>query len=328
MPIRTSPSARLLLALGALGAVAPALRAQSAQDATADYYGSFADYAQLGYQTLERRLHDGAGADRTGFRGASAGYLFADVSTPDEFDIERQDGFVGGELPVGDVTLGLVLSFGSGETSMPGADADADGVQGLLYATKPFGEKFTGYATLGYGAYDFDARRATLFGTATGSTDATAHGLGAGATYLALKQEKFSVTARAGLRYEAAEVDGFTESGPLDAQSVDDLSNRQLILDLGAAATWNLTLAGRALDLVLTAGVEAPLVDDRDEVRATFVNTGTLYTNSFEDAEVSASLGANVAYQVCPSGQIFAGVEGRAGGNEGLYGLLGARVAF
>lgn len=328
MSPRHSASARLLLALGALSAAVPALRAQSAQDATADFYGSFADYAQLGYQTLERRLHDRAGAHHTGPRNAFGGYLYADVSTLDEFDLERNDGFLGAELPVGDFTLGLVLSAGSGETSVPGATGDADGVQGLLYATKPFDEKFAGYATLGYGAYDFDARRATLFGTAVGSTDATAVAVGFGATYLALKQEKFSVTTRAGLRYETADVDGFTETGPLDAQTVDDLSNRQLILDLGASAIWNHTLAGRALDLGLTAGVEAPLVDDRDEVRAVFVSTSTLYTNSFEDAEVSASLGAEAAYEVCPSGQIFAGVEGRAGGNEGFFGRLGLRMNF
>lgn len=329
MPACKSATARLLLALGALTAAASPVLAQSEQDAAADFYGSFADYASLGRQSLERRLHDRAGASASGRRGAFAGYAYADVSTPDDFDVERHDGILGGELPLsGGLTLGLVLSAGSGETSMSGADADADGFDALVYATKPINEKLAGYATLGAGAHDFDARRATLFGTARGSTDSFGYGLGAGASYLALKREKFDVTARAGLRYDSTEVDGFTETGALDAQIVDDLTNSQLLLDLGASALWNRTLAGRALDLELSASVEAPIVDERDDVRAVFVNTGTLYTNSFEDAEASATLGANAAYQVCATGRVFAGVQGRAGGNEGLTGHLGFRMNF
>lgn len=329
MPACKPATARLLLALGVLTAAASPVLALSAQDAAADFYGSLNDYASLGRQSLERRLHDRAGAASAGQRGAYAGYLYSDVQTPDDFDLERHDGFVGGELPLsGGLTLGLVLAGGSGETSMPGATADADGFDALAYATKPINDKFTAYATLGAGAHSFDARRTTLFGTALGSTDSFGYGLSAGASYLALKQDKFSVTARAGLRYDDTQVDGFTERGVVDAQIVDDLGDRRLSLDLGGSALWNLALAGRALDLELSASVEAPVVDDRDDVRAVFLNTATLYTNSFEDAEVSATLGANASYQLCHSVRVFAGLQGRAGGDEGLSGHLGLRMNF
>lgn len=319
---------RTALAAVALAAAPSALLAQSEQDAAADFYGSHADYATLGRHALERRVLDRAGA-LTGARGVSAGYLFADVNTPDDFDLQRQDGFVGGEFAFGrGFTAGLLLSGGSGETEFPGAESDADGYQGLVFLTKAFCEKLSGYATLGYGSYDFDSRRATLFGTALGSTDASAFGGSIGARYLVLKQDKLSVSARAGLRYDDAKVDAFTETGVVDLQAVEELTNRQLSLDVGASALWNLTLGGRALDLELTVGVDAPLVDDRDDVRATVVNIAAPYTLSFEDAEVSGSIGANVAYQICKSSRAFAGVEGRAGGFEGVSGQAGLSVNF
>ena len=301
---------------------------QSEQDAAADFYGSYADYALVGRQTLERRILDRAGPV-AGARGVSAGYLFADVSTPDDFDLERQDGFAEGHLSFGGgLTAGLVISSGAGETGFPGADADADGVQGLVFVTKAFCEKLSGYATLGYGSYDFDSRRATLFGTALGSTDAQTYGLSVGARYLVLKKDNLNVIARAGLRYDEATVDGFTETGVTDFQAVEDLDNRQVALDLGASALWNLTVGGRALDLELTVAADAPLVDDRDDVRATIVNIATPYTLSFDDAEVSATIGANVAYQLWSSGRVFAGLEGRAGGYEGVYGQAGVSMNF
>ena len=134
--------------------------------------------------------------------------------------------------------------------------------------------------------------------------------------------------ARAGLRYDEATVDGFTETGVTDFQAVEDLDNRQVALDLGASALWNLTAGGRALDLELTVAADAPLVDDRDDVRATIVNIATPYTLSFDDAEVSATIGANVAYQLWSSGRVFAGLEGRAGGYEGVYGQAGVSMNF
>ncbi len=309
-------------------AAAPSLLAQSSQDAASDFYGSYADHILLGRHALERRVHDRAGFV-AGDRGASLGYLFSDVSTPDDFDLARHDLVLGFELPLErGLTLGLLLSGGSGETDFPGASADTDGVQGLFYATKSFGEKWLGYATLGYGAQDFDARRTTLLGTALGSTDARAYGASIGARYLVHRTDTLEVTVRGGLRHDSATVDGFTERGAPDAQRVDDLDLRRLSVELGGSALRRFTAAGRPLDLEVTASIDAPVVDERDDVRSVFIATSTPYTNSYEDAEISASLGLNIAYHLRPASRLFAGIEGRVGGHEGVTAHVGARLSF
>lgn len=299
-----------------------------------DFYGSLVDYALVGEQMIARRLRDRVGALSAAPdapAGAYAGHLSAHVTTADGSDLVRNDYFAGYDFPVATgLRLGALVAVSDGKAEEFGGEAEVDGILGHLYANKVFSSRLSGYASVGYGSYRHDATRAAVSDAVTAKTDGRSYGTTLGLEHLTVQREGFEFVTRGGLRYLSSRIDGFTEraTGAVGAQRVDDLSSRTLSLDLGASAVWTFQVAGRALSVELSAHADAPLLDKQDDVRGVYVDTGATYVNSFEDEKISGSLGVNVGYALWKHGSVFAGVEGKAGGNEGVYTNLGLRLSF
>jgi autotransporter-associated beta strand protein len=304
---------------------------------TPDYYGALADYAFTGDRALARRVQDrvsvtsdlsGSGSARG---GAFAGMIDTNADTADNATVDRTDYFAGGDfVVVPGFKAGVVVSTHEGDISAPLGTAEADGIGGLVYARYALSSKLTAFGTLGYSTQDYDLRRSTVNGTVTGSTDATSFTGSAGVQHQGWTKGRLSVAPRLALVYSQSSVDGFTETGAIDALENDGYDSTLITGEAGVSALWSAPVLGRMFNVELNLGLEQVLVDDNDNLDVRVASTPAIaYPVKFaDDASTRVTYGLNVGYNVFKQATVYAGYEGRTGDGSSHYINLGVRVGF
>jgi fibronectin-binding autotransporter adhesin len=304
---------------------------------TPDYYGALADYAFTGDRAIARRVQDRVSVT-TDLSGAEsshgavfAGMVDTNADTADNATVDRTDYFAGGDLIVAPgFKAGVAVFSHEGDISAPLGRGEADGIGGLLYARYAINTKLSAYGSIGYSTHDYDLRRVTVNGTVTGSTDATALTGTLGVQHEGWTKGRLTVAPRLGLVYSQASVDGFTETGAIDALDNDGYDSTLVTAEAGASAVWTAPVFGRTFSVELNLGVEQVLVDDNDALNVRVAGTPAItYPVQFaDDAATRFTYGVNFGYNVYKTASVYAGYEGRTGDGSSRYINLGVRVGF
>lgn len=300
-----------------------------------DYYGSMASYAIGGDRTLARRVQDRVGVT-TDFAGSSKGAVFAgainnDIESADNVSIDRSDYFAGGDLFVAPgFSLGVVVSKHDGDLRAPLGRGEVDGIGGLLYARYAIDSKLSLYGSLGYSQHDYDLNRSTVSGSVRASTDATAFTGTIGVQHAGWTKGSLSFAPRLGLAYSQASVDGFTETGSVDALTNNGFDATLITGEAGLSSVWSTSLLGRSFKLEFNLGVEQVLADDKDDLDVSLVSTPAIaYPVQFaDDASTRVVYSLNAGYSILDNTTIYAGYEGRSGDGHSKYVNFGVRVGF
>lgn len=289
------------------------------------HLGGLADYAMGGDDSMSNLVRSRVSPlKNSDSRGGFAGYNRFRMTSKDDVEIDRNDGYVGADQVFGNgVRLGMLAHFSSGEIGHAYGSGDADGVGGHAYAEGSINPRTQVLAHIGGSSTDFSLRRRTQLGVATGDTDVSSFNTALGARYLLKESEAFSLMPHFILGYESASVEEFVERGTLDALHTAGYDSSRLHAEIGASAVWTKEIAGRGFAFELTAGLRQNLSDDEDELQATLVNDRRVsFPVQFAgDDETYFNIRTNASYQVFDAGAVYTGFEGLFGGDEAITNL-------
>jgi len=311
-----------------------------------DYYGSISDYATLGDQVLARGIQDrvsmmnyasagGAGEDFASqapeHMSVFFGYMHSSLDTADNAQLSRNDYYAGVNLIATEqFVVGIAASLSNGSVSAPLGQAEIEGFGAMLYARATLFEDWTVFGTLGYSNQDFDLTRATVNGTAIGSTDAATWTGVIGLQHRGWKWGDVSIAPRVSLAYSKTDVGGFSESGPIDALTLGGWSATRLVGEAGFSAIWNTELAGRPFSLEAAVAIQQAFVNSKDQMQAHISTVpAASYPVSFaENADTQAVVRVNASYAIAKAVSVYAGYEGSFGGETAHYLKAGLRINF
>lgn len=304
-----------------------------------DYYGSIADYAFLGDAELARSIQDqltpfhdlrGGVADE-GSGGLFFGYLHDSSDTSDGVSLDRSEYYFGAGLVTGPrVSVGLAGSFNEGSAGASLGSAELEGAGVLLYMNGALGADFGWFGSLGYSSLDVDLARATVNGRVSGETEAATWTGLAGVAYRGWRFGEVLVRPQMLLIGSSTDVDGFRESGAVDALALSGWSASRWAGEAGLSAVHEGALAQRPFHLELSASLRQALARDTDLMQARLMAVpDAAYPVGFaEDAEAQAVLRANAAYEWMPGVQAYAGYGGLYGGEISHAVRAGVRIRF
>ncbi len=311
-----------------------------------DYYGSVADYAFQGDQVLARSIQDrvsmlnyanagGAGEDYPSqvpeHMSVFFGYMHTSQNTADDAQLNRNDYFAGlNVLATEDFVAGIAVSLSDGNISAPLGRADVAGFGAMLYARATLLEDWTVFGTAGYSNQDFDLTRATVNGTAIGSTDAATWTGVIGLQHKGWKLGDVSIAPRVSLAYSKTDVGGFSESGPIDALTLGGWSATRFVGEAGLSALWTTEVGGRPLSVELAVAVQQAFENSKDRMQATISTVpAASYPVAFaENADTQAVVRLNAGYAVSKAVNVYAGYEGNYGGETAHFAKAGLRINF
>jgi outer membrane lipase/esterase len=263
-------------------------------------------------------------------------FLLADRT---EGDREERDGAFGYEYDLTSLTLGLrhratdLLSFG-GALRFGAGDADIDGEaesfnhrQAQVGVSATIGahhSHITALANVGYAEIrDIERESGVAEVEAEGSTDGFVYGAGLAAGHLFALDEGLRFGPIGSIRYSAADLDGYVESGPAflsqRVEEQDDIES--LVASVGAALELGWDSGDDEQDdvrLRLTALVDRDL-DDRDRaIESAVVSSPTTIETEVEGGDrTSGRLGADVAIELVDGLDFGLGYETVIGFEDG-----------
>jgi autotransporter-associated beta strand protein len=311
-----------------------------------DYYGSISDYAFLGDQVLARGIQDLVSmmnyeqAGRAGEDSAAQtpehmsvyfGYMNSSIGTVDNAQVSRNDYYAGVNLIATEqFVVGIAGSLSDGSISAPLGRAEVEGFGAMLYARANLFEDWTFFGSVGYSSQDFDLTRATVNGTATGSTDAATWTGVIGVQHKGWHWGEVSIAPRASLAYSKTDIGGFSESGPIDALRLGGWSATRLVAEAGLSALWSTELAGRPFGLEASLAIQQSLQNSKDRMQATIISVPTAsYPVSFaESADTQAVVRVNASYAIAKSVSVYAGYEGNYGSQTAHHAKAGFHINF
>ena len=255
-----------------------------------EVYGSVIDY---GVQTHLSYLDAGLNTHnvlRTGkmrvFAGLNGFDTDSDSSRDDaDFNIQNTGGYLGVARQINKkLRVGVLGAAETGEISGRRLDLDADGQLVALFIEREYHSPIDG--TIGWGRlrgsvsysdHSFDGSRRAL-GEVNSVDDIDSSVFQIGVDYKAelFGNKHYKVSPFVGLRYVAAEADGFTERGSVNNLSVDDFDRDSVFLEYGLDGRW----MPNASNWGFTGSVKAQhtFLDDETEVSATFPGAASSFT--------------------------------------------------
>jgi len=295
-----------------------------------EYYGSMADYAFAGNAALTTQIRNRVSAQSSKQSGTYAGWTNYNLETADSTDVNRNDGYVGGDYLVAPgVKVGGTFTYNDGDLSSRYGKGDVDGYGLSTYASADLQKGFSVFGLLGYSDQDFDLRRTTQQGSVKASTDASSFVASAGVRYLAYTHKDITIAPHFVLGYEQASVDSFDETGAVDALRNDGYDADRVTADLGASAVWETKIAERPFQVEAILGLKQVLSDSQDSMGTTIISTGTSYDVDYSDDDSTfINIGVNVGYEVIQGSTIYAGYDGLIGGDSNNKFNLGYRYSF
>ncbi len=310
-----------------------------------DYYGSIADYAFMGNQVLAQAIQDRVSpmnympaqpgedsfTDVPEHMSLFFGYTNSSMSTADNADVSRNDYYAGLNLLASeDYTVGIAGSMSEGSISAPLGSAESEGFGAMLFGRVTVAKSFTFFGSLGYTQQDFDLRRQTVNGLATGSTDSSSYVGFLGVQYKGWRVGNVSIAPRLSLTYSNTKVGGFTETGTIDALNVGGYTDSRFIAEAGLSALWSTELAGRPFNLEVGLSVQQALQNDKSQMAVNLVNVPTAsYPVNFagsDDTQVVTRV--NASYAIAKAVTAYAGYEGHFGGESSHHLKAGFRINF
>lgn len=303
---------------------------------TPDYYGAIADYSFAGDRALAQQVQDrlSVASNRIGSTTRGAGFggmIDTTADTGDNATVDRQDYFAGADfLATPKFQAGLMLSKNEGDISASYGRSSVDGFGGLLYAHTELPAKFSAFGTLGYSESDHDLQRQTVNGVAIGSTEADAFTGSLGVQHQGWTYGKLSVSPRVTIICAQSSVDGFTETGVIDALTNGGYDSTQVSARAGASVEWSTPLAGRTFNVEFKLGIEQVLVDDNDRLDVNVVSQPSIaYPVGFaDDAATRMSYGLNLAYDLNSVTTVYTGIGGIMSSEASNNVNVGIRVGF
>lgn len=313
---------------------------------TPEYYGSLADYARLGDQVLARSIQDRVSPMHARTENGPSGknarsqpengsvffnYLNSSQDTADNATLSRNDFQLGANLVTTDrFVAGLAVSLSEGSISSQLGSADAEGLGGMIYARGLLGDDFTIFGSLGYSQQDYDLQRATVNGLVSGTTDASTYTSFVGIQHRGWQLGQVSIAPRVSVSYSQTDIGSFSEAGAIDALNVGGYSASVFSGEAGLSALWRTELAGRPFSLELALSMQQPFHTEKDQMQVSLVNLpAASYPITFAgDTSSQAVVRLNAGYEMTQSCALFAGYEGRYGGNESHYIKGGFRFSF
>ena len=163
------------------------------------------------------------------------------------FDFDTYGVLAGADYQLDETTtLGLALGTSTGKATIHnnGGKIESTDFRITGFAGKSFESCFVNAgAQLGYANYD--VKRKTDYGNATGDTTGLSAGVFADAgTVLTISEEKkIFATPYVGLAYMYTQADAFSESGSNKAFNADDISGESLRARIGCSFSWGFDLA-------------------------------------------------------------------------------------
>ncbi|MDZ4401970.1 autotransporter-associated beta strand repeat-containing protein [Prosthecobacter sp.] len=310
-----------------------------------DYYGSMADYAFMGNQVLAQAIQDRVSpmnympaqpgedsfTDVPEHMSLFFGYTNSSMSTADNADVSRNDYYAGLNLLASeDYTVGIAGSMSEGSISAPLGSAESEGFGAMIFGRVTVAKSFTFFGSLGYTQQDFDLRRQTVNGLATGSTDSSSYVGFLGVQYKGWRVGNVSIAPRLSLTYSNTKVGGFTETGTIDALNVGGYTDSRFIAEAGLSALWSTELAGRPFNLEVGLSVQQALQNDKSQMAVNLVNVPTAsYPVNFagsDDTQVVTRV--NASYAIAKAVTAYAGYEGHFGGESSHHLKAGFRINF
>ena len=301
-----------------------------------DYYGSLADFAFAGERAISQMVRRQISVTTPDLsannpKGAFAGMIATETDGADSSDISRQDYFAGADIAAYEgFQVGFTVSKSVGKINANLADSDVDGIGGSLYAHVALPADLRLFGSLGFSGYDHDLRRSTVNGVVTAGTDVNSSTSTLGVMRSGLKVGSVAITPYASVTYSHASVDGFSETGAIDALENGGYDSSFLTGELGSAATWSTKVAGRNLNIELSIGLEQVVLDDNDRMDVAVISESDIaYSLHFEDeANTRLTYGLNLSYELSDSVNVFTGWNGHASSETFNNYNLGLRVGF
>ena len=235
-------------------------------------------------------------------------------------NINRNDYYIGAEGGSQQLTMGVLAMSSTGSISSTYGGGDVKGQGATLYARSALSPVLSILGSIGYSGQDFRLNRASVTGTAQGTT--SAHGMNAsvGATYLAYEKDGVSILPRFSLNYADISVNGFTETGTsAQALNLGGYKATRTDLQAGILFTRNTNLNGHAVKLALNAGLDSTISDNKGGMNAIMVTSPQVqFPISFaSDKKTSGTLGLSANYEFTQTTSIYVKYDYHRYGNSG-----------
>ena len=264
--------------------------------------------------------------------GVFAAYTSLDAgrtdSSLDQADYGYKSGgfLLGGSTVIGNrLRIGAYGAFDNGSIDSDRRDGDVTGQSYGLFGEYVLNAKRTLALTAAgsLGNYDVDSTRGTALGTATATgVGTTATGLALGLRYDLVKTARYGFSPRVGLNYTKGSTGAFTETGPVDALAVQDVTYTSLQGELGARGFVKVS---ERFSFIGGLGLAQEMGDSETKVGARLAGGGTtvfsVTSPGYGATTLSADLGAN--YDLTPAFSVGAGAKlstvADAGGSTSFF---------
>ncbi len=312
---------------------------------TPSYYGSLADYAFMGNQSLVRSVQDRVSpmnyipsqvsedslSQVPETMSVFMGYTYANLNSADAARATRNDYYMGMNLLASeDYVFGIAGSASQGSISSALGSAKSDGWGAMTFGRYTVAKSFTFFGSFGFNQQTMDLRRQTVNGMVNGSTDVTSYVGFLGVQYKGWRVGGVSIAPRMSFSYSNSKVKGFNESGAIDALNVSGYNNTRFMGEAGLSALWSTELAGHGFNLEVAASVQQYFLNTKSTmaVNVASVPSASYGVNFAKTGNTQAVIQVNAGFSITNSITSYLGYEGHFGNQTTQYAKAGIRVNF
>jgi len=269
------------------------------------------------HSLIEERLVEKVGERGSIYLGSLLNYNTA----ADNSKVNRSDYYLGGEYNIKPtLALGALISKTNGKIDADLGYDDIKGSFGQLYVRQQLGEAFELSASFGASQHDNDLRRVTLNGMVTGTSDTSSYTSALGLAYKdGWHFAQAAITPSLDLYYSSSKMNGFTETGSVDALQNFGTTANEFIARLGATAVWTTSVNGRPFSFELKPGVEQILSSDAGSINLQMNNSPAIRygIEYLEKDKTTGTIGVGMGYAIFDKASINVSYEGQVNNQVG-----------